>query len=55
MTYDQVTYVPLEDEQEPSSFYEFYEDLTSTRNPWDHHHDADEIENFYPDDQTPPF
>ena len=54
MTTDQTTYLPVEDESEPSGFYEFYAELTTPRNPWDHHHD-DDVEEFYPADQTPPF
>jgi len=41
MTVEKITYLPTEDEPEPSSFYDVvHADADSLRRPWFHHHDA---------------
>lgn len=42
MTADKTTYIPVEDEPEPSNFYEFYQELTDLRAPWDNHLEEDD-------------
>jgi len=45
MTTDKTTYVPVEDEPEPSSFYDVVRaNADNQRNPWDHHHDQEDEE-----------